>query len=278
MISFKLMKFCTLLFLFFATLVNSAQACKCGVLPLLDNYQRSAFVGTARIIKVNRAPGNAGQEILEIDITKLYKGDPIKKIRAFSRAGSCSFKVSENSNWLIFASLDNGELSFGFCSGSLQLDAKVDEVKFPALEGHYKRQLSTTLAALDFIVKNKISSNKPDSFYARESCTGSLTGFKNKDSFAVYEVKLQKDLSVKEVNILKGFQNKELSDMIVTCLKSALKINSSTAVPVPEEISLIFMYYFKGTGSKDGKSYVSQDHVQYPAAVTGYPHSVILYP
>lgn len=248
------MKLYPLLFLFFAMLVNSAQACKCGILPLLDNYQKSAFVGTARIIKVTGDPANNGQEILEIDINKLYKGDPIKKIKASSRAGSCGFMISENSNWLIFATLNNGELSFGFCSGSMQLD----EVMLPTLKGHYKRQLATTLDALDFIVKNKVSSNKPDSIYARESCIANLTGLKYEDGFAVYEVKLQKDLSIKEVSMLKGFQNKELSDKIAACLKSTLEINSIAAGSVPEKMRLIFMYYFKETGSGDGKRYFSR--------------------
>lgn len=118
MISFKLMKLYPLLFLFLVMLTNSAQACKCGVLPLLDYYQKSDFVGTARIVNVTRDPVNHWQEILKIEITRLYKGDPIKKIKASSRAGSCGFMISKNSNWLIFAALENAELSFGFCSGA----------------------------------------------------------------------------------------------------------------------------------------------------------------
>ncbi len=119
---------CLFLFLF----PGSLFACSCAYEGVVNNFQASEFVAKAKIIKITPDSANSDYHDAVIEIINLYKGKQLSKIKIMSLVNtSCGFLPDENSTWIIFASTWQGVLSFGFCSGSMQVDKTVDRVKYP---------------------------------------------------------------------------------------------------------------------------------------------------
>ena len=60
--------------------------------------------------------------------------------------------MPENSVWLIFAQIDNkGNLSFGYCSGSIQIDKNMISKEYPNAEINRKKSIELKLSVLKFL-------------------------------------------------------------------------------------------------------------------------------
>jgi hypothetical protein len=229
--------------------------CSCGITPCLEKYQRSEFIPTAKILKVVADTKNKDYHDIEIKLIEVYKGKPVTKLKIISVLNnSCSFFTSENSTWLIFASKDsNGFLSFGYCSGSQQVDRQFNPVQFPNLDTKYKKSIDVKLEALGFLKKNKIFAVNKFNLVTNDYsiCKDSLKGFKEKIRFAVYELEVNQDLTIQKIKILQEFDNKELSEKLTDCVQNDLRINSRSIKAIPEKTNLIVIYFYYQAEGKD---------------------------
>ncbi|MES2874576.1 MAG: hypothetical protein V4708_12700 [Bacteroidota bacterium] len=244
------------LLLFFLMIISIRSfGCTCGIIPLIDNYQHSDFIATAKILTVVQDASNKDYHDIEVALINVYKGTPIKKLKIHSwLMSSCAFLPDENTTWLIFASKNQeGSLIFGSCSGSVQVDRHFDLVQYPNLDIRYKNSMNLKLDVLSFLHENKISSiNKFDvGLIDSRICTEYLKGFIEKNRFAIYEVDVNQDLTVGEVKVLKSFDNKNLSEMLTNCLQTNLQINTKNRKTIPEKTKLTIIYFYYPS---DGKS------------------------
>lgn len=237
-----------------------AFGCSCAFTPLLEKHQRSQFIATAKIVKIVQDNKNEDYHDIDIELISLYKGESRNKLKVISVLNSsCSFFPSENTTWLIFASEDHkGFLSFGFCSGSEQIDRQFDLVKYPNLDLKYKKSMDVKLEVLDFIKRKKIEVDNKFKLITSNYriCSDDLKGFNEKGRFAVYELDVNQNLSIENIRILKRFKNKVLSKKLTACLRENLKMITKNVNAIPEKtkITLIYFYY---SAEKENPSFVS---------------------
>lgn len=218
--------------------------CECEVIPFLEKYQRSEFIATATILKVTQDIKNDDYRDIEIKLIEVYKGKPITKLKINT---SCSFLTPENTTWLIFASKDaRGFISFGYCSGCEQVDKQFDLVQFPELDTKYKSSIDLKLEVLSYLKRNKISTVNEFNLVTNDYsiCEDDLKGFKEKNKFAVYELKVNQALTIEKIKVLQEFDNKELSEKLTNCLQNNLKINIRSMKTIPEKTKLILIYFY----------------------------------
>lgn len=236
--------------LFVFLMLNSIKAvgCSCGFTRLAEKYQRSEFIAIAKILKIEQNINDQDYHDVDIELKDLYKGKAIKKLKVLSVLNSsCAFLPSESTTWLIFASTDRkGFLSFGFCSGSKQIDRQFDLIEYPNLDVKYRKSIDLKLEVLAFIKKNKIpvgNNNLITNDYS--ICSDELKGFNENERFAVYQIDVNRDLSIENIQILKKFKNRKLSKTLTACIRNNLKIKTKNMSLLPEktEITLIYFCY-----------------------------------
>lgn len=235
-----------------------SQACTCGSLYMTEKYQNSDFIATAKILSVEPNPTDKQTHFIEIEILNLFKGSRVTKLLLDSRLNSsCAFMVSVNSTWLLFAKKDSqGFLMFGNCSNCEQIDRYANQ---PAYRERHIKRINRKLEFLNFIKKNQlIVEDKYNlTLYHANNDTDSLRGFDEKESFAVFEVIISSNLSIKSVSVIKPFSNRELSQKIVECLSNNSLIGNRKETSMPEETKIILAYFYYAS---DGKhpSFVTQ--------------------
>ncbi|TCD01268.1 hypothetical protein [Pedobacter psychroterrae] len=247
-------KFNIILFHALLLLSTGAYACSCASIRVEDNFQHSQFVAKAKILKITPDPKNKSYHDAEIELITLYKGEHLKKLKILSTLNSsCRFLPSVNSTWLIFASEWQGVLSFGFCSGSLNLSETFDPIKYTKAERNYRRGIALKQQVLEYLSKKKLFDPNPLHLTAFNENLEMIEGYKNKDGFAVFQVDLTTDLSIASIKILKKFQNHALTKAVFDSMKKDLTIskpeNKTTANPTR---MLIFCYchqFDSGEGS-----------------------------
>lgn len=249
------------LLLFFLMLIaKETFSCDCIVTSLISKYEQSDFIATIKIFKVIKDENNKDYHDIDFELINLYKGTSINKLKIESELNSsCSFLPSENTTWLIFASKDhNGFLSFGACSGSEQIDRVFDLIKYPNLDVKYKKIIDLKLEVLDFIKENKLAVDNKFKLMPIDYglCLDGLKGFIEKDRFAVYELIVNRDLSIENIRILKRFNNKNLSKKLTVCLRNNLKITARNVDSIPEKAKIIMIYFYY-SAEKENPSFVS---------------------
>ncbi len=249
-----------LLLCFLLLIAIESFSCECVYTPLLEKYQRSDFIATVKITKVIQDENNKDYHDIDFELINIYKGASINKLKIESLVNSsCSFLPSENTTWLIFASKDHkGFLSFGACSGSEQINREFDLIKYPNVDVKYKKNIELKLAVLDFINGNKISVDNKFKLIPIDYklCLDSVKGFNEKDRFAVYELLINRNLSIKNIRILKQFNNKDLSKKLTVCLRDNLKIRARNMDEIPEKAKIILIYFYY-SAEKEYPSFVS---------------------
>lgn len=243
------------------TISSQSFACSCRIVPLLERIANSEFVAKAKILNIQPNENDKNLHDIEIDILELYKGDNIRNLKIYSVSNSsCSFFTPENTTWLIFANKNkNGELSFGFCSGAQQLDRKFDSEKYANSKENFKKSFELKLQVLEYL-KNK-DIEPLNEFDLRVSfsykCLKNFKGFKDvTERFALYELTIAKDLSLIDVKSIKEFDNDNLKDDLLKCLKESFitdinkkEINNDTKI-------IIGLYYY--SDEKGNNSFIGQ--------------------
>jgi hypothetical protein len=226
-------------------------ACSCASELVVNNFQKSQFVAKAKLIKITPDPANEDYHDAEIQIIELYKGEHLAKIKIASlRNTSCSFMPQENSTWIIFASVWQGKLSFGMCSGSLHLDESFDPTLYPNAAKNHARTVKLKEDVISFLKERSISDPNLSLIRPYLPELGTFKGYKNKNRFAAFQVDVNADFSIAAIKQLEKFENRELNTLVLNSLKKNLKLSGMRGKPLakPERI-ILFCYYYDEEGS-----------------------------
>lgn len=251
----------TLLIILFYFFSNSAFSCVCDGANLIENFQRSEFVAKVKILKITNIENDFDYQNAEIEVLELYKGEKIKTIKInYAINSSCALYVPENSIWLVFASTYNEKLSFGYCSGSQQIDKKFNLDKYPNAQKNNNESIQRRLSILEILKENKIkfpNENNLTTFNSKK-CESDFKGFEVKNNkIALYEIKVNRELKIKKVKALKEFDNVDLSKEILKCLYENTLINNKYIKKIPKKAKFYIAYYYYEKG-KEYKSFISE--------------------
>jgi len=224
-----------------------AYACRCATAPLTDYFQRSQFIAKAKILKVTQNPSNEEYHDAEIELITLYKGEHRTKIKIRSVIRtSCYFLPKENTTWLIFASMMDGMLSFGQCSGSLQTDITRKPPYDTRGPENYRKSIELKQEVLEYLRDHHIDPN-PYGLDVFNADLESIRGYKNKTNFAVFQIDVNADLSIAGIKVLKKFQNGALNRVVLKKIKANMTFSIGEPKLAESVQITIFCYFNKGT-------------------------------
>jgi hypothetical protein len=253
------MKIPILTLLFFISTIS--YACDCVTETLVNRIQYSDFIAKVKVLNASAPTVDGEYQTAEIEVLDLYKGVKTKSINIHSAfQTSCMMSVEKNTTWLVFAHYGkSGGLEFGACSGSLELGKKINNEKYPNLEEKIKRTVDLKISVLKYFKKKRIDKPNPYNFYLnlREADNDQLKGYDVKgDRYAVYKLKIEKDLTISNIRALKKLGNRELSNKIEEILmeREKIKLNRLTEINAPT-ILIVVVYYYPAEG--DYKSFIS---------------------
>ena len=230
---------------------------------LIANTAKSDFIATAKVLKVSEDTVNMRYLNIEIEILELFKGPKIQTLKLYNNSpSSCGLFTPEYTSWLIFASKNKqGVLSFGYCSGSEQLDKKFNPKIYTPEEqvkakAHHDEALDFKLEVLRYLRINNINPvNKYNlnTFFISD-CLKELKEFVvNNEPFAFYELTVEKDLKVSQIRSIKAFDNEELNLKLRHCIREGITMwKSATEKSIPEPTNVILGIYYNV--KKDGSS------------------------
>jgi hypothetical protein len=210
---------------------NSVAACSCFTTTLIEKVQNSAFIAKIKILKISEYKNDPDNKYAEIEVLELFKGNHIKKIKFSSELNNfCSLSVSENTTWLVFANKGKSEIiEFGYCSGSTELYRKYDKYeseKYPNAENNKRKSDELKISLLQYFKSRNITNpniHKLEIDVVEEGLIKKrLRGYEVKNQrFAVFEFKVEKNLTISKIKTLKAFDNQKLSDSLFFLLKDA---------------------------------------------------------
>jgi hypothetical protein len=251
-----------ILLIFFLLLVSIiSHACDCVQQPLVTKIQHSDFIAKIKVLSVSKPTVDGEYQTAQIEVLNLFKGVKTQIINIHSALqSSCMLVVEKNTEWLVFANYGHtGVLEFGSCSGSTQLEKMMNAEAYPNLEEKLKKSMALKIAVLNYFKKSKIENPNRNNFNLsfREFQTDEFKGFDVKgDRFAIYQLKIEKDLSISKIEALKEFDNKELSKKIEENLKKQTKVKSTQVAGIDEPSYLtVVLYYYPSEANS--KSFIS---------------------
>lgn len=253
-----------LLILLLSFLITSTCfACECVMMPLVYHVQKSDFIAKVKVLKVSEPTVDGQYQDAQIEILELFKGKKISTIRVWANLKTdCDLRVSENSTWLIFAQNNSaGFLRFDLCSGSLQLDRNFKSREYPNAQNNWTKSIERKLSVLRYLKSNHLTApNEYDlALESIEKKYEDLRGYSVlKDKFSVYQITVEKNLSISKVKALKEFDNKALSDSLLSYLKVNKKVNSHKVSGIKKRTKLIIIYYYYDADEKN-KSFISRN-------------------
>lgn len=250
-----------MLFYLLLLLPDYSFACDCTNLPFMARYHTSDFIARVRIIKASKDEINSIYRNIDIQILELFKGKTVNSLKVVSNTRStCGISTPENTDWVIFASYDDsGNLSFASCSGSQQIEKVPYDEKYPNYKKNIEAKLSRKLETLTYLKKENLILTNEYHLTPNLSrlCFDDLKGLSNGNQlFSVFELTVQKDLFISDLIATKEFDNKELAQKLLTCLKQTTKINAYKIkeIPAPTKV-LIILFYYPAEG--EDKSFIS---------------------
>lgn len=252
------MKVCTLIALIFIS--NAGFACECIYNTLLNHFQHSDFVAKVKVLKVSEATADGEYQDAIIEVLELYKGNKISTIKINASLNtSCNLIIPENSTWLVFANTNQaGFLAFGLCSGSMYLDRKINSNDYPKFKANRINKINQKISVLQFFAAKHI--NQPNEFDLRlnRQLRGLFEGYEGEvRSNAVFQLTVEKNLSISKIKVLKEFDNQQLSKELLKYLKGNIKISSKNNSGINKRTQLIVVYYFY-PAEKEYRSFISE--------------------
>jgi hypothetical protein len=240
MIRLKLFYF--LLIFFFPAVSN---ACICVGKGVVDYFQESEFVAKAKIIKISPDPKNSDYHEAVIEVIHLYKGERLNKIKIMSAVNSsCRFLPVENATWIIFAQRWEGTLSFGFCSGSLDMTETFDTIPYPSTAKIQSNTIKLKEDVISFLSKKSIFNPNSSMLSAYNTEIESFKGYKNRNSFAVFQIDVNSNLSIAAIKQLKKFQNGKLNRLVFNSMKTKLTFVNKGEKPLAKSSRVILVCFF----------------------------------
>lgn len=223
-------RFNALLFLAFLLVSAQAFACSCSPSPLTTRFQESQFVAKVKFLDIRQDPADEDYHNARIQILALYKGVAVTEIKIHSQLmSSCAFLPEVNSTWIIFAAEWQGKLSFHFCSGSFDLGRTFNNSRYPEAEKNYRDETQLKEQVLEFFRIHHITDPNTSRLNISMKGLDSLTGFKNTNRFAVFQLNTNTDLSISKITSLRRFRNNMLHKVVLNIIE-----NSEVSVALPE--------------------------------------------
>jgi hypothetical protein len=222
------------------------------VSPFDQHYQQSDFIAVAKITNIDSSLHEQDQRDIEIEIITLYKGIAVTKLKIDNHVKTmCGIYTPLNSTWLIFANRNQeGTLSFGYCSRSVQLDPTANPYFDALAKSRFDSFMSRMLHVLDFLKEYQNTFTVTTNVMVSENSwrDSSLKGYEEQAyNFAAYELVSEPGQTVNQIQTLKSFQNKQLTDTIKERLKKA-KIYTypkNAKADSPQKLLILFFFYAK---------------------------------
>ena len=235
--------------------VQQTLACVCLGASLMERVGKADFVATAKILNVKPDQENSRMHNITIEIIDLFKGGHTALLKLYSDfCSSCAFYTPENTTWLIFANKNkDGNLTFGFCSGAKQMDKKFASERYPNAEKRYKKTIERKLEVLKYLKKEKITPINEFGLkvFFPTKCLENFRGFEVKEQpFALYELTIDKDLSIKKVKPIKEFDNDNLKSSLRACLKEAYIWHRSKKTEIEKRAKILITLYYSAANEK----------------------------
>lgn len=237
-------------------------ACECFAVNFDTRYQQSDLIATAKIVSISDWDPNNENRKIEIQILELFKGKDTNSLKILSTNWkNCGIWTSKNTVWLIFASFDlNGDLVTGLCSGSMQIDNIPEHSWDPGYKQFIEGKIQRSLEMLTYLKSLKLFNINEYGLVIDVplECIYYLGGLKaNKQRFAVYEISVSEQLSITGVNTLKAFDNKELSQNLLACIKNHGKVNTEKLKETPFKTKIIVIYFYH-PGEQNNPGYLTK--------------------
>jgi hypothetical protein len=241
---------------------STSFACECIKDILVHNFQKSAFVAKIKILKVSKPTADGEYQDATIEVLELYKGKKITTIKIQSSLNTdCNLIVGENTNWLVFAQINrSGILQFDLCSGSMQLDRKMNSIDYPNAQANYIKEINQKIAVLQFFKTKQIAQPNEYNLYLKynERLHDVFKGYEGESQKnAVYQLTVEKDLSISKIKALQEFDNQRLSKALLAYLKEKAKVNTHNISAIKKRTQLILVYYFY-PAEKEYQSFISE--------------------
>jgi hypothetical protein len=237
-----------LLLSFILLSVIKISACSCVYETLAYNYQNSEFVGIIKILKVYDENTEQRTYKADIEIEKMYKGTTFKtmNVRGLignSYSGACEIDVLPNERYLIFLNKNNNTPSISSCTPKSKLENKPTKAENLWLKN--KEKAFTYLNNNTFrFIGLQFSHCYDETQTESRSDLSKISGFKPKQPFAIYKVKIDDTSKIQEITPVTTFGSKD--SMIENILKTKMKVFTPTSFwnPNPKE-ALLFLSYHK---------------------------------
>jgi hypothetical protein len=231
---------------------SAISACDCVVSSFDQHYQQSDFIAVAKITNIDSSLHQQDQRNIEIEIITLYKGIAVTKLKIDNHLKTmCGIYTPLNSTWLIFANRNQeGTLSFGYCSRSVQLDPTANPYFDALAKSRFDSSMSRMLHVLDFLKEYQNTFTATTNVMVSENSwrDSSLKGYEEQAyNFAAYELAFEPGQTVNQIQTLKSFQNKQLTDTIKDRLKKAkiYPYPKNTKADSPQKLLILFFFYAK---------------------------------
>jgi hypothetical protein len=231
---------------------STVLACDCVVSTFDQHYQQSDFIAVVKIINIDSSLHEQNQRDIEIEIITLYKGMAVTKMKVDNHLKSmCGLYTPLNSTWLIFANKNNeGILSFGYCSRSVQLDTTAHPYFDALAKSRFDASISRMLHVLEFLKKYQHAFTRSTNVIVSENSwkDTTLKGFEEQAyNFAAYELIFEPGQTSNQIKTLKSFDNKLLTESIKERLKTAkvYPYQKNTQADSTHKLLILFFFYAK---------------------------------
>ncbi|UKB82952.1 hypothetical protein LF887_18330 [Chryseobacterium sp. MEBOG06] len=243
------------LFLFLLLSIIKVSACKCVTETLAKNYLDADVVGVIKILKVYGE--NTAQRTYKADVEfeKAYKGTTFKTLNVRgligrSSSAACEIDVEPNDRYLIFLNKSGNGYSISSCTPRSRLK-----------KAHTKNessQLETLSEVFSYLDKNKdklkglqFASYYDDSQSSGKSGLSKISGFKPKQPFAIYKVKINGLSRIKEMTPVISFGSKDKT--IETALRRQIAVSAPivSGNSVQKEFLLLLFYHKENIKAQD---------------------------
>jgi hypothetical protein len=142
--------------------------------------------------------------------------------------------------------MQDGMLSFGQCSGSLQTDRTFIPPYDTRGPKNYRKSIELKEEILEYLRDHNINPN-PHDLTVSNSALQSIRGYKNKTNFAVFQIDVNADLSIAGIKVLKKFQNGALNRAVIKKMKANTTFGLRERKLTEPVQFTIFCYFYEGT-------------------------------
>jgi hypothetical protein len=249
-----------ILFLIFLSLTIKTNACTCLYQDFTEEYNNADFIAKVKIIEIKPIQNQSTVNV-KIQIIELFKGKAISIFKIIDYKNLCSLNVVLNSTWLIYGQKSqNNEIQSYHCSGSEEFGIGVD-INYPNIEKVYAEKIELKMAVLRKL--KKYSQNKNP--YELHTTLNQEKKYLIVDDlrvenkkFAIFELNINTDLSVKRIKTICEFDNKVASRILTDYIKSRIIIEVKTKKTIPKKTKIYLIYFFYNSEGEN-KSFLTSN-------------------